>query len=890
MNSFDFDTDLTETQEWLDAFYALILDKGQERAGFIIKKLLKVALINNCNISGFNTDYRNTIANDMDVHYPGHVEIERKILAVIRWNAIAMVVKANRIDGSLGGHLSTYASAAVLYEVGFNHFWQVNDLIFLQGHASPGIYARAFLEGRLSEEQLNNFRREAFTNGLPSYPHPWSMPNFWQFSTVSMGLGPIQAIYQARFMRYLEARGLINSGLSRKVWCFCGDGEMDEPESLGAISLASREKLDNLIFVINCNLQRLDGPVRGNGKIIQELESVFLGAGWNVIKVIWDNQWEELLNEDCSGLLLQLMENTVDGTYQSLHVKGGSYLRDNFFGKDPKLKKLVNNFSDEELSKLEFGGHDINKVYQAYRRAVEHKGKPTVILTKTVKGYGLGTAGEGLNIAHSVKKLNLTHLQAFKERFNLPLDDQQLENLDFYKFNPNSQEQEYLTTKRKQLGGSLPTRRKVATNTLEISEECLSDYISNNSVRVISTTMAFVRILNTLCKDQKLGKYIVPIIADEARTFGMEGFFRQFSIYAPFGQSYKPVDSEQVMFYREEKNGQILQEGINEAGAFCSWLAAATSYSNHDCITVPFYIYYSMFGFQRIGDLIWAASDMRARGFLIGATSGRTTLAGEGLQHGDGHSHVIASTVPNCLSYDPTFSYELAVINEEGFKNILHLQRDVFYYITVMNENYSQLSIPNYNNLSSIKQGILKGLYLLQEDRQYELKVQLIGSGAILNEVIAAKEILNSKYKISANIWSATSFNLLAREARLIRERQLFGLESTHETVETALPIGKESHISSCFFNQEGPIIAATDYIKQYADQIREFIPNNKYIVLGTDGFSYSDTRENLRKLFKVSRSHIVIAVLQALVEEGKLSSDILGNQPEIHKDINRGF
>lgn len=911
MSDFYVDTDLTETQEWLDSFYALILNQGTERAGFIIKQLLKVALLNNCNFSGFNTEYRNTISNEMDVIYPGNLEIEQKIIAAIRWNSISMVVKANRKDGSLGGHLSTYASAAILYEVGFNHFWHVDDLIFIQGHASPGIYARAFLEGRLSEKQLDNFRREIFTKGLSSYPHPWSMPNFWQFSTVSMGLGPIQAIYQAKFMRYLTARGLVNFSSSRKVWCFCGDGEMDEPESLGAISLAAREKLDNLIFVINCNLQRLDGPVRGNGKIIQELESMFLGAGWNVIKVIWDTKWEELLDKDKSGALLELMENTVDGTYQCLHAKGGHYLRENFFAKDPKLKKIADNLSDEELSQLEFGGHDINKVYQAYKRAVEYNGKPSVILAKTVKGYGLGAAGEGLNIAHSVKKLNIIHLQRFKERFDLPLNEQQLENLDFYKFELHSKEQDYLIAKRQQLGGSLPKRRQVATNNLVIPEGCLNEYIvNNNTVRVISTTMAFVRILNTLCKIEELGKHIVPIIADEARTFGMEGFFRQFSIYAPFGQAYRPVDAEQVMFYREEQHGQVLQEGINEAGAFCSWLAAATSYSIYDCITIPFYIYYSMFGFQRIGDLIWAAADMRARGFLIGATSGRTTLAGEGLQHGDGHSHIIAGTVPNCLSYDPAFSYELAIIIEDGLKNMCSLQRDVFYYITVMNENYPQLSIPINDNstlvnnskvvdnsLTNITEAILKGLYLFKEDHQYELKVQLIGSGAILNEVIVAKEILNSKYKISANIWSATSFNLLAREARIIRDKQLFNIQNNVKDnyqsnfhckdLEVPFPIienannnadifNNKSHISNCFFNQEGPIIAATDYIKQYAEQIREFIPNNKYITLGTDGFSYSDTRENLRKFFKISSSDIVTAAIQALLEEGKISSDVL--------------
>ena len=871
MNDFDFDSDLQETQEWLDALYSLILTKGTGRAEFIIRKIFKAALTNGCNVAAINTEYRNTIPNEIDVIYPGNLSVEKRILSIIRWNAIAMVVKANKYDSALGGHLSTYASSAVLYEVGFNHFWQTDDLIFMQGHASPGIYARAFLEGRLSTTQLSNFRQEAFADGLSSYPHPWSMPDFWQFSTVSMGLGPIQAIYQARFARYLEARELAKTA-HKKIWCFCGDGEMDEPESLGAITLASREKLDNLIFVINCNLQRLDGPVRGNGKIIQELESVFLGAGWNVIKVIWDSKWEELLNKDQSGLLLQLMQNTPDGEYQSLNTKDGAYLRENFFGRYPELKKLVANLSDEELSTLEFGGHDFNKVYQAYRMAVNHKGNPTVIITKTVKGYGLGAAGEGLNTAHSVKKLNISHLQAFKDRFALSINEQQLENLEFYNFPINSEEQEYLKARRKALGGSLPCRRKLASSNLNITPELLAEHINSGGGRQISTTMAMVRILNSLCKDKTIGKYIVPIVADEARTFGMEGFFRQFSIYTPFGQFYTPVDSEQVMFYREEKNGQILEEGITEAGAFCSWLAAATSYSNHDRIMMPFYIYYSMFGFQRIGDLIWAAADMRARGFLIGATSGRTTLAGEGLQHGDGHSHLMASTIPNCISYDPAFAFELAVIIEDGLEKMLHLQQDIFYYITVMNENYAQLSMPTGTDIQTIKSEIIKGLYLFQEDNEHPLQVQLIGSGAILNEVIAAQAILNKQFNISANIWSATSFNVLAKEARAIRENDLFNKDAGSNKV---------SHIAKCFAYKHGPVIAATDYVKQYAEQIREFIPN-RYIVLGTDGFSYSDTRENLRKLFKVSRSHIVIAALKGLIEDGKLDADILKNKHDV--------
>jgi len=864
------DSNPIETEEWLNALYSLINVEGPERAKFILRKLFKATLANanSFNVAPINTEYKNTIPANMDVTYPGNLDLEQRILSAIRWNAMAMVVKANKKDSSLGGHVSSYASAAILYEVGFNHFWNGDDLIFMQGHSSPGIYARAFLEGRLSQEQLTNFRQETMAAGLSSYPHPFLMPSFWQFPTVSMGLGPIQAIYQARFMRYLEARGLAKTS-HKKVWCFCGDGEMDEPESLGSLSIASREQLDNLIFVINCNLQRLDGPVRGNGKIIQELEAQFLGAGWNVIKVIWDSKWEELLAKDSSGLLLQLMETTIDGEYQWFKTKDGAYLREHFFGKHPELKKLVANLSDNELSELKFGGHDFNKVYQAYRLASTHKYQPTVILTKTVKGYGLGSAGEGLNTAHSAKKLKPEHLVAFKNRFGLPLTDQQLENLEFYNFPANSQELTYLQEKRRLLGGSLPKRRTLASESLKISPELLADHLQNSANRTISTTMAMVRILNFLCKDPDIGKYIVPIVADEARTFGMEGFFRQFSIYTPFGQQYKPVDADQVMFYREEKNGQVLEEGITEAGAFCSWLAAATSYSNHNRIMVPFYIYYSMFGFQRIADLIWAAADMRARGFLIGATSGRTTLSGEGLQHCDGHSHVFAGTIPNCLSYDPTFFYELAIIIQDGLEKMLQHQEDVFYYITIMNENYNQLPMPNKPD---IKSDIINGLYLLQEDNQYELQVQLLGSGAILNEVIAAQEILNKEWKISANIWSATSFNLLAKEAREIRTNNLFN--KTYEPK-------KIPHIVKCLGNTKGPVIAATDYIKQFADQIREFIPN-RYIVLGTDGFGRSDTRENLRKFFKVSRHHIVMAAIKGLIEDGKLNADLLQDEKHL--------
>lgn len=866
-----FDADPTETQEWLHAFYSLIEQQGTNRAKFILSKLLKTSITStDCNIAPLSTEYTNTISPDMDTIYPGNLAIEQRILSAIRWNAMAMVVKANKKDGSLGGHVSSFASSAILYEVGFNHFWHADDLIFIQGHSSPGIYARAFLENRLSKEQLLNFRQEAINNGLSSYPHPYLMPSFWQFPTVSMGLGPIQAIYQARFMRYLDARGIAKTA-HKKVWCFCGDGEMDEPESLGSLSIAAREKLDNLIFVINCNLQRLDGPVRGNGKIIQELESQFLGAGWNVIKVIWDSTWEELLSQDQTGLLLQLMNATVDGEYQWFKAKGGAFLREHFFGKHPELKKLVAKLSDQDLTNLNFGGHDFNKVYQAYRVAVNHKNQPTVILAKTVKGFGLGSAGEGLNIAHNTKKLNAEHLVAFKNRFGVDITDNQAENLEFYSLPDNSPELAYLIEKRKILGGSLPNRRTIATKNLIIPEQLLNEHLHNSANRTVSTTMVMVRILNALCKDPLIGKYIVPIVADEARTFGMEGFFRQFSIYSPTGQLYKPIDADQVMFYREEKNGQVLEEGITEAGAFCSWMAAATSYSNHDQIMIPFYIYYSMFGFQRIADLIWAAADLRCRGFLLGATAGRTTLGGEGLQHCDGHSHIFANTIPSCLSYDPAFFYELAIIIQNGLERMTQHQEDIFYYITITNENYNQLPMPNNPDLKS---GVIKGLYLFQEDNEYELKVQLIGSGAILNEVIAAKEILNKEWKISANIWSATSFNLLAKEANEIRTNNIFSKSYDTKYIKTP-------HVVSCLGNAKGPVIAATDYIKQYADQIREFIPN-RYIVLGTDGFGRSDTRENLRKFFKVSKNHIVMAAIQGLIEDGELSKDILQDEKHL--------
>ncbi|MEW8621196.1 MAG: pyruvate dehydrogenase (acetyl-transferring), homodimeric type [Candidatus Thiodiazotropha endolucinida] len=858
------DTDPQETQEWLDALEAVLENEGVDRAHFLIERLVDKARRSGAYLPfSANTAYVNTIPVTKQRRFPGDRAMERRIRSFIRWNAMAMVVQANRISTELGGHISSFASSATLFDVGFNHFFHApskerdGDLIFFQGHSAPGVYARAYLEGRLSEEQLYSFRQEVDGQGLSSYPHPWLMPGFWQFPTVSMGLGPLMAIYQARFMHYLHDRGLLNTD-ERKVWSFCGDGEMDEPEALGAISLAGRERLDNLIFVINCNLQRLDGPVRGNGKIIQELEAVFRGAGWNVIKVIWGGYWDPLFARDKNGILLKRMEECVDGDYQAYKAKGGAYTREHFFGKYPELDDMVANMTDEDIWRLNRGGHDPHKVYAAYAEAMSHKGQPTVILAKTVKGYGMGVAGEGQNITHSQKKMGEAALKAFRDRFNIPISDDQIGAAPFYKPPTDSPEMQYMHQRRQDLGGFLPQRR---TKVEPLQVPALDEFktlLEGSGDRDQSTTMAFVRLLNMLVRNKTVGKQIVPIVPDEARTFGMEGMFRQLGIYSSVGQLYEPVDADQVMFYREDKKGQILQEGINEAGAMSSWIAAATSYSNHGISMIPFYIYYSMFGFQRVGDLAWAAGDMQARGFLIGGTAGRTTLAGEGLQHQDGHSHIVAGTIPNCVSYDPAYAYELAVIVQDGMRRMYQEQENVFYYITVMNENYLQPAMPE-----GVEEGIVRGLYLLDTGGKHKHRVQLLGSGTILREVIAAADLLEKEFNVSADVWSVTSFNELRRDG-LDAERW----NTLHPQEEPKL-----SYVTEKLSGQKGPVVAATDYIRSYADQIRPFITTS-YSVLGTDGFGRSDMRSQLRKFFEVNRYYILIAALKALVDEGEIKSE----------------
>ncbi|MFI0375093.1 MAG: pyruvate dehydrogenase (acetyl-transferring), homodimeric type, partial [Candidatus Thiodiazotropha sp.] len=847
------DTDPQETQEWLDALEAVLENEGVDRAHFLIERLVDKARRSGAYLPfSANTAYVNTIPVTKQRRFPGDRAMERRIRSFIRWNAMAMVVQANRISTELGGHISSFASSATLFDVGFNHFFHApskerdGDLIFFQGHSAPGVYARAYLEGRLSEEQLYSFRQEVDGQGLSSYPHPWLMPGFWQFPTVSMGLGPLMAIYQARFMRYLHDRGLLNTD-ERKVWSFCGDGEMDEPEALGAISLAGRERLDNLIFVINCNLQRLDGPVRGNGKIIQELEAVFRGAGWNVIKVIWGGYWDPLFARDKNGILLKRMEECVDGDYQAYKAKGGAYTREHFFGKYPELDDMVANMTDEDIWRLNRGGHDPHKVYAAYAEAMSHKGQPTVILAKTVKGYGMGVAGEGQNITHSQKKMGEAALKAFRDRFNIPISDDQIGAAPFYKPPTDSPEMQYMHQRRQDLGGFLPQRRtKVESLQVPALDE-FKTLLEGSGERDQSTTMAFVRLLNMLVRNKAVGKQVVPIVPDEARTFGMEGMFRQLGIYSSVGQLYEPVDADQVMFYREDKKGQILQEGINEAGAMSSWIAAATSYSNHGISMIPFYIYYSMFGFQRVGDLAWAAGDMQARGFLIGGTAGRTTLAGEGLQHQDGHSHIVAGTIPNCVSYDPAYAYELAVIVQDGMRRMYQEQENVFYYITVMNENYAQPAMP-----AGVEEGIVRGLYLLDTGGKHKHRVQLLGSGTILREVIAAAELLEKEFNVSADVWSVTSFNELRRDGLDIER-----WNTLHPQEEPKL-----SYVTEKLSGQKGPVVAATDYIRSYADQIRPFITAS-YSVLGTDGFGRSDMRSQLRKFFEVNRYYILIAALK---------------------------
>ena len=858
------DADPQETREWLDALESVLEREGPERAHFLLEKLVEKARTSGAYIPfSPNTAYINTIPLSREERSPGNAELEHKIRSLIRWNAMATVVRANKESSGLGGHIASFASAATLYDVGFNHFFRAandnfaGDLVYFQGHSAPGIYARAFLEGRISEEQLAHFRREVDGRGLSSYPHPWLMPDFWQFPTVSMGLGPIMAIYQARFMRYLKDRGLVEPQ-GRKVWCFCGDGEMDEPESLGAISLAGRERLDNLIFVINCNLQRLDGPVRGNGKIIQELESDFGGAGWNVIKVIWGSYWDPLFMRDKTGILLKRMEECVDGEYQAFKSHDGAYVRKHFFGKYPELAALVANMSDDEIWRLNRGGHDPHKIYAAYAAAVKHQGQPTVILAKTVKGYGMGEAGEGQNITHQQKKMGTASIRAFRDRFNVPIPDDKLEEVPFFRPPDDSPEMRYLRERIQAMGGSLPVRRRRG-NRLEVPPlAAFEAQLKGTEGREISTTMAFVRILNTIIRDKKIGKYVVPIVPDESRTFGMEGMFRQLGIYSHVGQLYTPQDADQLMFYKEDKQGQILEEGITEAGAMSSWIAAATSYSTNGVSMIPFYIFYSMFGFQRVGDLTWAAGDMRARGFLMGGTAGRTTLNGEGLQHEDGHSHVLASTVPNCVAYDPTFSYELAVIIQDGMRRMYEEQEDVYYYITVMNENYPHPPMPE-----GAEKGILRGMYLFREGKakKNQPKVQLLGSGTILREVIAGAELLEREHGVVADVWSVTSFNELRRDGLAVQRWNML-----HPEGEPRL-----SHVEQCLKDRPGPVVAATDYMKTFADQIRAFLPNGNYSVLGTDGFGRSDTREQLRRFFEVDRHYVAVASLKALADQEAL-------------------
>jgi len=864
------DHDPVETQEWMDALRSVVQYQGAERMQFLLTKLRDEARRAGV-LPPFSatTPYVNTIRPEYEEKPQWDRELEHKIRSAIRWNAVAIILRANKSSSELGGHIASFQSSALLYDIGFNHFWHApsadngGDLIYVQGHVSPGIYARAFIEGRLTEQQLLNYRQESEGKGIPSYPHPWLMADFWQFPTVSMGLGPLMAIYQARFLKYLEGRSLAKTS-NRKVWAFLGDGECDEPESLGAISMAGREKLDNLIFVINCNLQRLDGPVRGNGKIIQELESVFRGAGWNVIKVVWGSGWDKLFAKDPGSLLLRRMEECVDGQYQDFKSKNGAYVREHFFN-SPELKALVADLSDDEVWKLNRGGHDPFKVYAAYASAVKHKDQPTVILAKTVKGYGMGESGEGQMIAHQAKKMTDDALRQFRDRFDIPIPDDQIDAMPFISLAPDSPELKYMQDHRAALGGHLPQRRRTSTPLTPPPLTAFDRLLQSSGEREISTTMAFVQMLGTLLRDKGLGKFIVPIVPDESRTFGMEGMFRQLGIYSAVGQLYKPQDADQLMYYREDKAGQVLQEGINEAGAMSSWIAAATSYSTNNVPMIPFYIYYSMFGLQRVGDLAWAAGDMRCRGFLLGGTAGRTTLNGEGLQHEDGHSHVLASTIPNCISYDPTFAYEVVVIVRDGIRRMFQDQEDVYYYITLMNENYQHPAMP-----AGAEEGIVKGLYLLQEGGKTDKKnaaprVQLMGSGTILREVIAAADLLRDDWKVDADIWSATSFNELRRD----------GMSADRWNLLHPTKTARKSYIESALEGHAGPVIAATDYMRSYAEQVRRHIPR-RFEVLGTDGFGRSDYRAKLRQFFEVNRYYVVVAALKTLADEGTLKADVV--------------
>ena len=873
------ETDPIETQEWLDALAAVIENEGTERAHFLLEAMIDQARRSGSNLPyNATTAYVNTIPTHLQQPLPGDPEMERRVRALVRWNAVMTVLRANEKSPGVGGHIASFQSAATLYDTAFNYFFRApnesfgGDCVYFQGHSSPGVYARAFLEGRISEEQLSNFRQETGGKGLSSYPHPWLMPDFWQFPTVSMGLGPLQGIYQARFLKYIHDRGIADTS-DRKVWVFCGDGEMDEPESLGAISLASREKLDNLIFVVNCNLQRLDGPVRGNGKIIQELESDFRGSGWNVLKVIWGSYWDPLLAMDKDGLLKKRMEECVDGEYQNFKAKGGAYTREHFFGKYPELKAMVAAMSDQDIWRLNRGGHDPHKVYAAYHAAVNHKDQPTVILAKTVKGYGMGEAGEGQNITHQQKSMDIESLKVFRDRFDLPITDEQVESLSFYKPADDSPEMKYMAERRAAMGGFVPQRRRKGNELKTPELAAFENMLVATGEREISTTMAFVRILSTLVRDKEIGKFVVPIVPDEARTFGMEGMFRQLGIYAHQGQLYEPMDSDQVMYYKEQKDGQILEEGINEAGSFSSWIAAATSYSVTGVQMIPFYIFYSMFGFQRIGDLAWAAGDCRARGFLLGATAGRTTLNGEGLQHEDGHSHLMAATIPNCISYDPTFAYELAVIIQEGLRRMVQNQEDVYYYITLMNENYTHPALPK-----GAEAGILKGLYNFSKSTAKGEKVQLMGSGVILREVIAAAAMLEADWNVAADVWSATSFTELRRE----------GLDCERWNMLNPEKQQRINYIAQCLKDAKGPVIASTDYMKSFAEQIQRFVPN-KFVALGTDGYGRSDSREALRDFFEVDRRYVVLAALKALSDEGKLPASTVAEAVKKYKlDANK--
>ena len=863
----DSDVDPLETSEWLDALGAVQQVRGPARTNHIVSRLVDQARREGIYVpQSLTTAYANTIRPEQEEKSPGDRAIEHRLRSIIRWNAMAIILRANKESSELGGHIASFQSAATLYDIGFGHFWHAaseshgGDLVYFQGHSSPGIYARAFMEGRLTEQQLLGYRQEVGGKGIPSYPHPWLMPDFWQFPTVSMGLGPLMAIYQARFLKYLHDRGLADTS-GRKVWAFMGDGEMDEPESLGAISLAGRERLDNLIFVINCNLQRLDGPVRGNGKIIQELESVFRGAGWNVIKIIWGSGWDKLLAKDKTGLLLQRMEECVDGEYQDFKSKSGAYVREHFFGKYEELKALVADMSDDEIWSLTRGGHDPVKVFAAYAAAVKHKGQPTLLLPKTVKGYGMGESGEGQMIAHQAKKMTQDALRSFRDRFQIPVPDEQLADVPFIKLPDDSPEMKYLHERRAALGGYLPARRQKST-TLQIPPlETFDRLLKSTGEREISTTMAFVQMLGTLVRDKNMGKHVVPIVPDESRTFGMEGMFRQLGIYSSLGQLYKPQDSDQLMYYRESKDGQVLQEGINEGGAMSSWIVAATSYSTNNVPMIPFYIYYSMFGLQRVGDLAWLAGDIRCRGFLMGGTAGRTTLNGEGLQHEDGHSHLLAATIPNCVSYDPCFAHEVVTIVRDGMRRMYEEQEDVFYYITVMNENYPHPGMPEGSEA-----GILKGLYLLQDGGKTSgknaLRVQLMGSGTILREVMAAAELLK-EFDVTADIWSATSFNELRRDGMAAERWNL---------LHPAEP-RRKSFVESSLQGHDGPVVAATDYMRSFPDQIREYVGNagRRFVVLGTDGFGRSDYRVKLRSFFEVNRHYVAVAALKALADDGKI-------------------